>query len=215
MKRTLFFIAVIVSLLISSSVLGQSQDPPKFEVAGEFTTLEREDFISLKTDPGFGGRFTYNLNRIVSFETAGYYFPQRCFDCRNNGRVTEVVGGVKLTKRFENWGIFMKGRPGFVSFENGESNIVAAPGPPAFPFTFETKRLTTFAVDVGGGVEFYPSRRIVTRFDLGDTIIHFDRSTNNVLQFIPDTNTFVLLPLNVPSRTTHKFQFMTSVGFRF
>ena len=215
MNRTLFFVALIVSLLINSKVLAQSQEPPKFEVAAEFTTLEREAYVGLKTDLGLGARFTYNLNRIFSLEAAGYFFPQRCFDCRYNGRETEVVGGLKVTKRFGNWGIFAKGRPGFVSFGAGNANIVAAPGPPEFPFRFESKRLTSFAADIGGGVEFYASRRLVTRFDAGDTIIHFGRSTNNVLQFIPDTNSFVLLPLNVPSRTNHKLQIMASVGFRF
>ena len=28
-------------------------------------------------------------------------------------------------------------------------------------------------MDVGGVVEFYPSRRVVTRFDVGDTIIRY------------------------------------------
>ena len=32
-------------------------------------------------------------------------------------------------------------------------------------------------MDIGGVVEFYPSRRIVTRFDAGDTIVHVKRQT--------------------------------------
>jgi len=31
-----------------------------------------------------------------------------------------------------------------------------------------------FALDVGGVLEFCPSRSVVMRFDLGDTIIRFD-----------------------------------------
>jgi hypothetical protein len=30
---------------------------------------------------------------------------------------------------------------------------------------------TEFALDLGGGIEFYPSRRTVARVELGDTII--------------------------------------------
>ena len=31
---------------------------------------------------------------------------------------------------------------------------------------------TKFAVDLGGVLEVYPSNRIVTRFEAGDTLIH-------------------------------------------
>jgi len=217
MNRILFTAATIITFTISCWAQSQPQELPKFEVAAEFTTLERDDFTGTRTDPGFGGRFTFNLNRVVSFETAGYFFPKRCFSCRNAGRVTEVLGGVKVGKRFEKWGIFMKARPGVVSFSEGESNIIPVPPPtdPTFPFQFEINRSTHFATDVGGVVEFYPSKRIVTRFDAGDTIIHFNKATRNVIQVIPPNNSFIILPLNVPSRTTHSFQFMASVGFRF
>jgi hypothetical protein len=70
-------------------------------------------------------------------------------------------------------------------------------------------------MDVGGVVEFYPSKRIVTRFDVGDTIIHFGRRNLNTVLFDPLTNTFTPATIPIPSRTSHNFQFMTSVGFRF
>ena len=44
-------------------------------------------------------------------------------------------------------------------------------------------------MDVGGVVEFYPSKRIVTRFDAGDTIIHFGRRNMNTIVFDPVANT--------------------------
>lgn len=215
MNRSLFTAAMVIVFAITCQ--GQTQELPKFEVAAEFTTLERDDFRGTRTNPGFGGRFTFNLNRVVSFETAGYFFPKSCFSCRNNGRTTEVLAGVKVGKRFEKWGIFLKARPGVVSFSEGEVDIVPAspPADPTFPFVFEVNRSTNFAVDAGGVLEFYPSKRIVTRFDAGDTIIHFNGTTRNSIQFIPSSNSFLVLPLNVPSRTTHSFQFMTSVGFRF
>lgn len=217
MNRILFIAAVIALFLTPCVAQSQSDELPKFEVAAEFTTLERDSFSESRTDPGFGGRFTFNLNRVVSFETAGYFFPKRCFTCRNAGRVTEVLGGVKVGKRFEKWGIFAKARPGIVSFSEGDSDIIPLPPPadPTFPFQFVIKRSTNFATDLGGVLEFYPSKRIVTRFDAGDTLVHFNSRTRNVVQFIPSSNSFLILPLRVPSRTTHSFQFMASVGFRF
>ena len=215
MNKTCFVAAVVMLVLVQSSAFSQSQELPKFEVAAEFTTFERDDFSGQRTEPGFGGRFTYNINRIFSVEAAGYFFPKRCFDCVNNGRVTELLGGVKVGKRFENWGIFAKARPGVVSFSEGDFEIFASgPGEP-FPFGFETVRVNAFATDIGGVLEFYPSKHIVTRIDAGDTIMHFGRSVRNRIRFDPITNGVVLFPFVRPSRTTHHFQFITSVGFRF
>jgi hypothetical protein len=118
-------------------------------------------------------------------------------------------------KRFEKWGIFAKGRPGVVSFSRGEFNLVPAPGQPSFPFNFEFKRVNSFAVDAGGVVEFYPSKRIVTRFDAGDTIIHFGRRQVNTVVSDISGMTFTPFTFTVPAKTTHNFQFMASVGFRF
>ena len=215
MNRTSFLAAVVGIFLLHSIAFSQSQDPPKFEVAAEFTTLERGDFSGRATDPGFGGRFTYNLNKAFSLEAAGYFFPKGCFDCRQNGRVTQVVGGLKAGKRFENWGIFAKARPGMISFSEGDFTVVPTGGAGPFPFRFETNALNAFAVDVGGVLEFYPSKRIVTRFDVGDTIIYFPSRTRNFVHFDGSTNEFSLVPFNIPGRTTHNFQFMTSIGLRF
>ena len=72
MNRTLLIVAVI--FLMQSQALAQSDELPKFEVAAEFTTLEREAFSQRRTEPGFGGRFTYNLNSVFSLEGAATSF---------------------------------------------------------------------------------------------------------------------------------------------
>ena len=213
MKKTCF-IAAFVILCAQSQAFSQSEELPKFEVAAEFTTLEREAF-NRRTEPGIGGRFTYNLNEFFSLEAAGYFFPKRCNSCRENGHVTEVLGGVKVGKRFDSWGIFAKARPGVVSFSEGAFNILRVPASPFDAVEFERTRVTSFATDFGGVVEFYPSKHLVTRFDAGDTIIRFTRQTTNGLLFNPLTQTFTLTPITSPARTSHNFQFMASVGFRF
>jgi len=214
MNKIRFLVALLSVFLLQSQAQSQSTEAPKYEVAAEFTTLEREDF-SGRTEPGLGVRFTFNLNRVVSLETAGYFFPKKCFDCSNNGNVAEVLGGVKVGKRFEHWGVFGKARPGVVSFSRGQFTVRPNPSNPFFPFQFFPERLTNFAADIGGVVEFYPSKHIVTRFDAGDTIIHSGRRPIEVITFDQATSTFGLAPFTLPARTTHNFQFMTSVGFRF
>ena len=216
MNRTSFLTAVLSVFLLHSVAFSQSQDLPKFELAGEFTTFERGNFDSGRTEPGLGGRFTYNLNRTFSLEAAGYFFPKECFSCVNNGRVIQAVGGLKAGKRFESWGIFGKARPGIVSFSDGEFSLFpTGPVTPTSVFEGRTSRVTSFATDIGAVLEFYPSRRIVTRFDAGDTIIYFTRRTTNNFRFDPLTNSFFIGPVTTPARTTHSFQFIASIGFRF
>ena len=214
MRRRAPFVITLMMLVIAPSAIGQTEDPPRYEAAAEFVTLNRDDLFGIRTEPGLGGRFTYNLNKNVALEAAAYFFPRNCFDCLNNGRITEAVGGLKAGKRFKTWGIFAKARPGIVSFSKGRLEILPGGPFPAFPFVFEVKPMANFAADLGGVLEFYPSRRIVTRFDAGDTIINIRQQTRNGLNFDPATNTFILVPITLPGRTTHNFQFSASVGFR-
>ena len=216
MKRKLLFTitAIAISFLLSPLNAGaQSTDIPKYEVAAEFSSLTLNPG---HTEPGLGGRFTYNLNRSVALEAAGYIFPHRCGFC-GTGRISEGLFGVKAGKRFEKWGILGKARPGLVSFSKGAFNVVPLGGGGPFPFTLEPKRLTNFALDVGGVLEFYPSRRIVTRFDFGDTMVRFGRRTTGFqLNTDPITGVTTLgAPIISPAYTGHTFQFMAGVGFRF
>jgi hypothetical protein len=214
MNRRFLLLAISFALLMPCSSLAQSTDLPKFEIAGEFSTLDRQGFGERRTEPGVGARFTFNFNRSLAFETAGYFFPHQCSLCQNAGNISQVVGGVKVGKRFEKWGIFAKARPGVVSFSRGEFNPIIVGGG-VVPFEVEINRITSFATDFGGVLEFYPSPRIVTRFDAGDTMIHFRRRTINALLFNPFTQEVTLIPINRPARTTHNFQFIAGVGFRF
>ena len=211
MNRRMFLVTIGFLLLMQSSSFAQSQDVPKFEIGGEFAALEREDFGDQRIEAGVGARFTFNFNRSLAFETAGYFFPHKCF-CRNAGNMSEVVAGAKFGKRFEKWGIFAKARPGVVSFSRGEFNPIRVS---ASGVDVEINRITSFAADLGGVLEFYPSPKIVTRFDVGDTIIHFRRRTVNGIDFNPITQEFFLVPFVLPARTTHNFQFTAGVGFRF
>ena|ERR1043165_882990 len=213
MKRIQYLIALMGVLLVQSLVLAQTPELPKYEVAAEFTSMGRDNFTG-GAEAGLGARFTCNLNKTFSIETAAYHFPRTCFTCEHNGTVTEVFGGLKAGKRFEKWGVFAKARPGVVSFSRGEVNALPATGPSAFPVEFEENRVNSFAVDAGAVVEFYPSKRIVTRFDAGDTIIHFNRRMFNSV-FPDGSGGFTFFPVTLPAKTTHNFQFMASVGFRF
>lgn len=217
------FLAVIGSALVLSFCLldarAQTDDLPKYEVGVQFTSITEPSYDGGHTEPGFGGRFTFNLNRSVSLEAEGNFFPHKCRSCGggfgdSNGNIVQGFFGVKAGKRFQKWGIFAKGRPGLVSFSQGDTRYVNTGVGGPFPFEFLHTRLTNFAADVGGVLEFYPSKRIVARFDAGDTMIHYGRRQTNFLTFDP-LGVPSLVPFTLRAETRHNFQFSAGVGFRF
>jgi hypothetical protein len=224
MKKRLPIIGLAILLFSFYQQDAQAQGGPekseatRFEVGAQFSSLTLEPDL---TQPGFGGRFTFNFNDHIALEAELNYFPNdngRITSDRNNGRATQGLFGVKAGRRFKNFGIFGKARPGFVSFTRGFGDVVITGPPPAgsvFPESdFRPRRLTHPALDVGGVLEFYPSRRIVTRFDAGVTIIRVGQTTFQGFAAGPG-NTLVVLPLTIPGDTTGNFQFSAGIGYRF
>ncbi|HLL71661.1 MAG TPA: outer membrane beta-barrel protein [Pyrinomonadaceae bacterium] len=193
----------------------QATDAPKVEVGVQFTSLTLADSFN-RTEPGFGGRVTYNLTDNVGLEAQFDFFPDnepfRGF--RSGGRIAQGLFGVKAGKRFEKFGLFGKVRPGFTSFSAGRQEFIVLNAPPPDPIfgpaiRRETHRETHFATDIGAVLEFYPTRRIVTRFDAGDTIIRYGDTTGTLFT---STGT---QPFPIPGEVRHNFQFSAGIGFRF
>ncbi|HEY1403911.1 MAG TPA: hypothetical protein VGB05_07290, partial [Pyrinomonadaceae bacterium] len=80
---------------------------------------------------------------------------------------------------------------------------------PSF-FNSRLHRETHFTTDVGAVLEFYPTRRIVTRFDAGDTIIRYGDTTGTFFTGAGTTGQFP-----IPGDVKHNFQFSAGIGFRF
>lgn len=219
---SLFLLALGCLGLSPTSLRAQTDGVSKVEVGVHFTSITKPDFNGAKTEVGVGGRFTWNLNRSVALEAVGNFFPHDCNFCGkgpvagdNSGNIMQGLFGVKAGKRFDKWGIFAKARPGVVSFSKGDSKYVATGSGPLFPFQLQQNRLNNFAFDVGGIIEFYPTKRIVTRFEGGDTMIHYSSRQSNFLFFDPVTNSPFLFPFNTRAETRHNFQFVAGVGWRF
>jgi hypothetical protein len=213
------FLAAVVCVLMGHSAMGQTEELKTFEVAPVFTSITKPNFGGGKTEAGLGGRITFNLNPNVALEAEGNFFPGNCQACvdENTGNLTQGFFGVKAGKRFRSFGLFAKARPGFASFSEGEFNTTVIATPPGqFPILLiDRNRKTNFAFDLGGVLELYHSKRIFTRFDAGDTIIHYGAHTFNGLTFDPATGSVTVIPISRQGDTRHNFQFSASVGFRF
>jgi hypothetical protein len=178
-------------------------------------TIQRSREIEL----GFGGRVGYRAGSFVTLEAELNFFPRD--NNFEDGRKVEGLFGVKMGKRSNKTGWFGKARPGFLYASKGDlqskpNTLCVAIFPPPLG-CFDPKAMTGFAFDVGGVVEFYPSPRMIIRFDAGDTILRFGDRNVPVLINPPAGAAFpsreVVIPK--PAETTHNFQVSVGFGFRF
>jgi hypothetical protein len=213
MKKSFSALISVVALLLFGSTATraqtqtQSDDPPRFEVGIHFSALTLTPSNAYRTEVGFGGRFTLNVNKHVALEAETTLFPNsgNSGEIRAGGNAVEGMFGVKAGKRWQKFGVFAKARPGFVSFSDGHP--IYDLSNPSF-INFRAERATHFATDVGGVLELYVSRRIMTRFDVGDTIIRYGAQTI-ANPFPPPLN------FNINDTTRHNLQVNGGIGFRF
>ena len=208
-----FLVAVLcVCCFLALFVLAQSE-PPKYEIGLHAASLAPVGFES----GGVGGglRFTYNFNAMLAVEGEVNVFNRTSFDSINR---VQGLAGLKSGVRFDKVGLFGKIRPGvahnvFTSVKNAPCHtFVAPPNSPLPGCTFGRTARNDFALDLGGVVEFYPARRWVMRFDVGDTIIR--RSLPNVTIDGSGIGNLLLL---APDQhiVRHNLQINAGVGFRF
>lgn len=212
--RALFtFNALILALLVlGRGASAQEHDAPKVEIGVQYTSLSVNlpGFGGTENAVGVGGRVTYNLTDYFAVEAEGNLLPSGTqSNYTTGGASQQLQAGVKAGKRWKRFGLFAKARPGFVSFGDTITPVPVNSGGLIF-YTFDRERKTHFAMDVGGVMEFYPSRRVLVRFDAGDTIVRFGEHR----ELLP-TFPFGSAITNVSSEIKHNFQFTAGVGFRF
>ena len=188
--------------LMTFTAIAQSPET-KLEVGAQSTSLTvfQPEFFGDLTQPGFGGRVTYNFTRAIAADAEVNFFPQKNGFFIGEGRAIQGQFGVKVGKRFEKFGVFAKARPGFLTIDDAFTLNPNNPiGGATLPISIQRK--TLFTTDVGGVLEFYPGKRTIVRFDGGDTIIRYGPEFD-FLNF-PETQ----------AKTKHNFQFTAGVSFR-
>ncbi len=199
---------------------------PRFEVGAQFSSLLVDPPTpacgscglvafpdNVHAEPGFGGRFTFNLTDSIGLEAEGNFFTRDHSPFfEPGGHLIQGQFGLKAGKRLEKFGFFGKVRPGFVGFTKATELI----GTHTQPFGNTTITVGEFrlgrqlypSIDVGGVVEFYVSRRWMARMDLGDTIIRYG-------EYVVGGFVASQAIVRRPPETRHNFQFTSGIGFRF
>jgi len=204
MRYKLFGIVAACLFVLTAHHLASAQsETPRYEVGAQFTALRLKEFRILDAHViyGLGARFTYNLTDNVAVEAEGNYFPAD--DYFGGRRATQGLFGVKAGVRRRKVGVFGKARPGFIRFKNPAFRLLPGGGG-SLVETGQFISRSELAFDIGGVVEFYPSRRLSLRTDVGDTIVRFDRGGD----FITGRPRRLFF-------TSHNLQFSTGVSFRF
>ncbi len=106
---------------------------------------------------GVGARFHYNVTPYAAADAEWTKYPQN--SSGNFGETAALIGG-RAGKRFSRVGLFVKARFGVVHFGGRY-------------FEQRLDRRTHALADIGGILEFYPSRRTFVRIDQGDAIIYY------------------------------------------
>jgi hypothetical protein len=161
---------------------------------------------------GVGGRIGYNVTEWATVELEANIFPQH--HRMIGGRITEVLGGMKVGRRGEHWGVFGKFRPGFAHFGYSEIICNQIGGTTFFSDVSPCLvRKNHFAMDIGGVVEYYPNTHSFIRVDGGDTRIKFQTAEGSIFHFAPGVTP--PLPGTRDKFWTNNLQISVGAGVRY
>jgi hypothetical protein len=144
----------------------------RFDAGGQIAAVHSSEFDS--GDVGIGGRFAWHPVELLGAEVEMNVYPRTFPASRStsfsSSRV-EGLFGVTAGPRFARVRPFAKLRPGFLSFRR-QSIACILIFPPPLSCQLAAGR-TLFALDVGGGVELFPTGRTVIRIDAGDRVLKY------------------------------------------
>ena len=136
----------------------------RFEFGAQFSTVRLTNTDLKATNySGFGGRFDWNLNRRLALESQIDFFPEHARPLLSiqGGQTLQAAFGVRAkviqTRRLSVFGLI---RPGFFHFTDVlYFNSSSTTG-------FGERPETHFALNLGGGLEYYPNPRWALRVDI-------------------------------------------------
>jgi hypothetical protein len=203
---------VLVTLAFAGGARIATAQPAaeRFEVAANLSVLRLSDFDA--TNAGVGGRVSFDLTKYAALEGELAFFPKDRivqpasitafgpFQIASERRRMDALFGLKVGTRGDRFGLFAKARPGITRLIDRGT---ACEGPGCATILMLIARnsyRTEFALDLGGGIELYPTARTVARFEMGDTLIRHRSSAP---------------PCPASQCTSHNLSSRLGIGYRF
>jgi hypothetical protein len=197
---------LVVLFIVPGAAFGQDQEQ-RFNIGFFFTGIFLEEIGSRDVGPGtsaagLGGRIAYRILPNVDLDADVIIHP----NAGVSGERIQGLFGVKAGKQFEKVGLFIKARPGFLYFTKDPFGVADRDsGSDIFSRNWASSMEPS--MDIGGVFEYYTERGPVIRFDLGDTIVNYERRTVVISDFVPTRE--------AGGFTTHNRQWSIGLGFRF
>ncbi len=164
--------SAFVLLVLCSRPAAAQDDESQFELGVQLAGAVSSEFES--TDIGVGGRFSWHPTTVLGAEAEVTFYPGDFPDAPAFSRSRiESLFGVTVGPRIGGLRPFAKLRPGVVSFrEAPEPFPCILIFPPPLRCALAGGE-TVFALDVGGGVELFPTGRTFVRVDAGDRLVRY------------------------------------------
>jgi hypothetical protein len=165
-RRVGQFAVTLVALIVPATAIAQE----RFDAGALVAVTRSSEFDD--TDTGVGGRFSWHPTSLVGAEAEMTFYPAS-FPNANGFSRSRIEGlfGVTVGPRLPGVRPFARLRPGFLTFR-GQPVVCILIFPPPLSCELAGGR-TLFALDLGGGVELFPTGRAVVRVDVGDRILKY------------------------------------------
>lgn len=138
-------------------------------VAGFHASLNVNQYLA------FVSRFDIAPNNSPYESTFGSGSPM---PVRQGGHVSEFLLGARGSVRGKRWGLFADAQPGVLSWSHAALDLSALTSPDG-PGNINFGRRNSFALDLGGGVNYSPRPRLRVSMGLGDVLV--DSNETNIL----------------------------------
>lgn len=142
--------------------LRAQEEYSRFELGAQYSLIRETNFaFEAASFSGVGGRFDGNLTRRLALEAQIDFFPQQGvpLPLLQGGQALQAVFGLRAkVVQTRSLSVFGLVRPGLLHFTGVEVPLTQT--------TFTTQPATYFVVNLGGGIEYYPSPRWILRADI-------------------------------------------------
>jgi hypothetical protein len=172
------FLTCAVVIGFATPVSGQVGG--RMEVGGQFSAMRPSGSTFTKhnvpfLDVGMGGRFAWIFNDTFAVEAVSDFFPTGRHKVLRGGRKFQMLAGPKLGWRSDRVGLFATTRAGVARIGEGkqEGPCLAIFPPPEGCLIAENR----LALEIGGGLEIYPTPLTSLRLDAGDLMTRINPSS--------------------------------------